>query len=100
MLRFPKLHEKIVDVVTNLLRRRLPPTNTMVSIKLKIRHKCQGGCITFYQADIKILNLEVSRRSSPRIKSHSPTNKMVNMKIEIIYKCQGDFSSIYLNFKV
>lgn len=30
MLRFPKLHERIVDVVTNLLRRRLPPTNDMV----------------------------------------------------------------------
>jgi len=30
MLRFPKLHEKIIDVVTNLLRSRLAPTNTMV----------------------------------------------------------------------
>lgn len=30
MLRFPKLHEKIVDVVTQLLRRRLPTTNGMV----------------------------------------------------------------------
>lgn len=30
MLRFPKLHERIVDVVTHLLRRRLPTTNTMV----------------------------------------------------------------------
>nr|CAG4643040.1 EOG090X01UE [Ilyocryptus agilis] len=30
MLRFPKLHEKIVDVVTSLLRQRLPPTNLMV----------------------------------------------------------------------
>ncbi|XP_066969390.1 dynamin-1-like protein isoform X12 [Macrobrachium rosenbergii] len=30
MLRFPKLHEKIVDVVTQLLRRRLPPTNAMI----------------------------------------------------------------------
>ena len=30
MLRFPKLHERIVDVVTGLLRQRLPPTNTMV----------------------------------------------------------------------
>ncbi|XP_018022755.1 dynamin-1-like protein isoform X1 [Hyalella azteca] len=30
MLRFPKVHEKIVDVVTQLLRRRLPPTNSMV----------------------------------------------------------------------
>lgn len=31
MLRFPKLHERIVDVVTQLLRRRLPTTNQMVS---------------------------------------------------------------------
>ncbi|KAL1130182.1 hypothetical protein AAG570_013120 [Ranatra chinensis] len=30
MLRFPKLHERIIDVVTHLLRRRLPPTNSMV----------------------------------------------------------------------
>ncbi|XP_018327771.1 dynamin-1-like protein isoform X2 [Agrilus planipennis] len=30
MLRFPKLYESIVDVVTHLLRRRLPPTNAMV----------------------------------------------------------------------
>lgn len=30
MLRFPKLYEKIVDVVTALLRRRLPHTNSMV----------------------------------------------------------------------
>ena len=28
--RFPKLHEKIIDVVTNLLRSRLGPTNSMV----------------------------------------------------------------------
>lgn len=30
MLRFPKLYENIVDVVTHLLRRRLPTTNVMV----------------------------------------------------------------------
>ncbi|CAF1123738.1 unnamed protein product [Rotaria magnacalcarata] len=29
-IRFPRLHEKIVDVVTHLLRRRLPETNRMV----------------------------------------------------------------------
>lgn len=33
MLRFPKLHERIVDVVTHLLRRRLPTTNNMVNKK-------------------------------------------------------------------
>lgn len=31
MYRFPKLHERIVDVVTSLLRRRLQPTNEMVT---------------------------------------------------------------------
>ena len=36
MLRFPKLHERIVDVVTTLLRQRLPPTNAMVENLLAI----------------------------------------------------------------
>ncbi|KAM7534931.1 hypothetical protein Aperf_G00000097615 [Anoplocephala perfoliata] len=31
MYRFPKLHECVVDVVTSLLRRRLQPTNEMVT---------------------------------------------------------------------
>lgn len=30
LLRFPKLHDAIVEVVTSLLRRRLPITNEMV----------------------------------------------------------------------
>lgn len=30
MLRFPRLHQRIVDVVTQLLRTRLPTTNAMV----------------------------------------------------------------------
>lgn len=30
LLRFPKLHESIVEVVTNMLRQRLPATNAMV----------------------------------------------------------------------
>ncbi|CAG5134974.1 unnamed protein product [Candidula unifasciata] len=36
MLRFPKLHERIIDVVTNLLRLRLPPTNSMVENLVQI----------------------------------------------------------------
>ena len=36
MIRFPRLHEKIVDVVTLLLRKRLPITNEMVSNLVKI----------------------------------------------------------------
>ncbi|XP_072026813.1 dynamin-1-like protein isoform X2 [Amphiura filiformis] len=30
LLRFPKLHDRVVEVVTSLLRRRLPATNNMV----------------------------------------------------------------------
>lgn len=32
LLRFPKLHDAIVEVVTSLLRKRLPVTNDMVRI--------------------------------------------------------------------
>ncbi len=35
-IRFPRLHEKIVDVVTQLLRRRLPETNHMVENLVEI----------------------------------------------------------------
>jgi hypothetical protein len=35
-IRFPRLHEKIVDVVTHLLRRRLPETNRMVENLVEI----------------------------------------------------------------
>ena len=31
MKRFPQLHDRIVEVVTNLLLRRLPSTNEMVT---------------------------------------------------------------------
>ncbi|KOB75493.1 Dynamin related protein 1 [Operophtera brumata] len=32
MLRFPRLHQRIVDVVTQLLRTRLPATNSMAAL--------------------------------------------------------------------
>ena len=35
-IRFPRLHEKIVDVMTHLLRRRLPETNQMVENLVEI----------------------------------------------------------------
>lgn len=34
LLRFPKLHDSIVEVVTGLLRKRLPITNEMVTYTL------------------------------------------------------------------
>ena len=37
LLRFPKLHDRVVEVVTSLLRRRLPTTNNMVSAVLLMK---------------------------------------------------------------
>lgn len=43
LLRFPKLHDAIVEVVTSLLRKRLPVTNDMVRIIQLTEHiKCIG----------------------------------------------------------
>lgn len=39
MLRFPRLHQRIVDVVTQLLRTRLPATNAMVCMNTYIRSR-------------------------------------------------------------
>jgi dynamin 1-like protein len=39
MMRFPKLHDRIVDVVTSMLRHRLPTTNAMVSNAVPISWK-------------------------------------------------------------
>ena len=36
--RFPRLHEKIVEVVINLLQRRLPSTNEMVTLSANFEY--------------------------------------------------------------
>lgn len=58
MLRFPKLHEKIVDVVTNLLRKRLPPTNCMVSTRCYMhRHICPNSRLPLTSICLTLLSL-------------------------------------------
>ena len=57
MLRFPRLHEKIIDVVTNLLRSRLPPTNVMVdnlvAIELAYINTKHPGRVSFKFTNIQ-----------------------------------------------
>ena len=36
--RFPRLHDKIVEVVINLLQRRLPSTNEMVTLSANFEY--------------------------------------------------------------
>ncbi|XP_054743204.1 dynamin-1-like protein [Anastrepha obliqua] len=89
MLRFPKLHEKIVDVVTQLLRRRLPATNVMVENLVAIElayintkhpdfHKDAALVPSLLKADNIIepfshLSAQVQRRANtPRNSNSSP----------------------------
>ncbi|XP_014094219.3 dynamin-1-like protein [Bactrocera oleae] len=90
MLRFPKLHEKIVDVVTQLLRRRLPATNVMVENLVAIElayintkhpdfHKDAALVPSLLKADNIIepfshLSAQVQRRTNttPRNSNSSP----------------------------
>ncbi|TMW51268.1 hypothetical protein DOY81_003654 [Sarcophaga bullata] len=86
MLRFPKLHEKIVDVVTTLLRRRLPATNVMVENLVAIElayintkhpdfHKDAALVPSLLKAD-NIMepygNQQQRRSNTPRAVSSSP----------------------------
>ncbi|XP_055858966.1 dynamin-1-like protein [Episyrphus balteatus] len=92
MLRFPKLHEKIVDVVTQLLRRRLPTTNVMVENLVAIElayintkhpdfHKDAALVPSLLKADLinepfsqmqMQMNMQRQRQQQPRTTNSSP----------------------------
>ena len=65
--RFPKLHEKIVDVVTLLLRKRLPITNQMVEhlVQIELAY-INTKHPDFYEADLvqRSINGELDRAST------------------------------------
>ncbi|XP_071512237.1 dynamin-1-like protein [Panulirus ornatus] len=66
MLRFPKLHEKIVDVVTQLLRRRLPPTNSMVENLVAIELAYINTKHPDFRPDASIVSTLVAEEEKPR----------------------------------
>ncbi|KAK9692630.1 Dynamin central region [Popillia japonica] len=87
MLRFPKLYEKIVDVVTQLLRRRLPTTNTMVENLVAIelayintKHPDFYKEIAMVPTMIKSGDPRPNRPKSMfgKITAEEPTNRLAN----------------------
>lgn len=62
--RFPRLHDKIVEVVINLLQRRLPSTNEMVTLSANFEYSS-----TLPEVDCK----RVWRKSLKRAKRASLT---------------------------
>lgn len=77
LLRFPKLHEKITDVVTALLRKRLPITNQMVinlvQIELAYINTKHPDFIEAGQLQRALNSGEFSDRHSERVSSASVT---------------------------
>ena len=68
ILRFPKLHEKIIEVVTQMLKRRLPPTISMVENLVNIelayvntKHPDFGGHEMFSMLGKNTLLLEAAK---------------------------------------
>ncbi|XP_065938491.1 dynamin-1-like protein [Magallana gigas] len=100
MLRFPKLHEKIVDVVTNLLRKRLQPTNSMVQnlVAIELAY-INTKYPDFHEATLfqRSQKLEISKNFNDFHVNNESTkdNKKVNTgKISNFLRGQGDFITL------
>lgn len=83
MLRFPKLHEKIIDVVTQLLRRRLPPTNSMVENLVSVELAYINTRHPDFHAEAQLVGTLLKRKDEiekPKVE-FKPTNLSSNVKI-------------------
>ncbi|CAG9863416.1 unnamed protein product [Phyllotreta striolata] len=96
MLRFPKLYEKIVDVVTQLLRRRLPTTNTMVENLVAIELAYINTKHPDFYKDIQMVPTVIkSGESSTRptaIRPKSLHGKYQQESQELVSKVQSSFT--------
>ncbi|XP_057323409.1 dynamin-1-like protein isoform X2 [Microplitis mediator] len=97
MLRFPKLYERIVDTVTQLLRKRLPTTNSMVKNLVAIElayintkhpdfHK-DAALVSSLLKSTDIDNMKHSRKNGTVVNATTASitthNKMLNNKEEL-----------------
>lgn len=113
--RFPKLHERIVDVVTQLLRRRLPNTNTMVENIVAIElayintkhpdfHKDAALVPSLLKADhIHGVNPDSShhrrhRNASPSIQNHIEADMNHKQVAEVTTSTTSQAEVIFFNF--
>lgn len=76
MLRFPKLYERIVDVVTQLLRRRLPTTNTMVENLVQIELAYINTKHPDFYKDIQMVPTMIKNQDGNR--ANRPKSVMIN----------------------
>ncbi|XP_010564543.1 PREDICTED: dynamin-1-like protein isoform X2 [Haliaeetus leucocephalus] len=87
LLRFPKLHDAIVEVVTCLLRRRLPVTNEMVHNLVAIELAYINTKHPDFADACGLMNnnLEEQRRNrlARELLSTGPRDKMLNMESEL-----------------
>ncbi|XP_049783668.1 dynamin-1-like protein isoform X2 [Schistocerca cancellata] len=77
LMRFPRLHEKIVDVVTHLLRRRLPVTNQMVENLVAIELAYINTRHPDFNKDAALASCLFS---TPPAEEDTPTPKPTNLK--------------------
>lgn len=82
MLRFPRLHEKIIDVVTNLLRSRLPPTNTMVENLVAIELSYINTKHPDFHQDAMLAGALMSEDRSSVIRRHANEKAAANNRAQ------------------
>ena len=100
LLRFPRLHEKIVDVVTGLLRKRLPITNQMVENLVQIelayintKHPDFMDSTTIQRA-LTNNDYEINEKLSQQLKSTQMKNNLNNNTNASSSKSFGTFKVI------
>lgn len=76
MLRFPKLHEKIIDVVTQLLRRRLPTTNAMVENLVQIELAYINTKHPDFHKDAALVPSLMKQQQENQHQAQNPWNQM------------------------
>ncbi|KAF7490553.1 Dynamin-1-like protein [Sarcoptes scabiei] len=101
MLRFPKLHEKIVDVVTQLLRRRLPITNEMVEniVYIELAY-INTKHPDFHDAQlINTLYKKNQEESRSKVQFSTYTQNSTNKTIPPQFPTLGSMSSLFVEPK-
>ncbi|XP_054708180.1 dynamin-1-like protein [Uloborus diversus] len=79
IIRFPKLHEKIVDVVTQLLRRRLPTTNVMVENLVSIELAYINTKHPDFHNDAALVHSLAKQFDDKHVAMHKKTDKDSNI---------------------
>lgn len=95
MLRFPKLYEKIVDVVTQLLRRRLPTTNDMVENLVAIELAYINTKHPDFYKEITLVPTMIKSSGDSSNRPMRPKSILYEKQVDdVVHKVSYDFSFI------